>query len=71
MIGKRVKVTVGNDNWGEVINPYVPHVVTTENDAEYGISPIFSEIPDSDLIKKGYYKFSVNKSDVHLWEAKS
>lgn len=67
MLGKRVKVNVGNDNWGEVINPDVPHIVTSENDTEYFLSPTFFEFSDEEIVKKGIHRFSVNKDAVNLW----
>lgn len=67
MIGKKVKVIVGNDNWGEVINPDVPYLVVSENDTEYFLSPTYFEFSNEEIVKKGVHKFSVNKDDVKLW----
>lgn len=68
MLGKRVKVTVGNDNWGEVINTNFPHLVTVETSNEYGLSPVFNEFTDRELVEKGYHKFTVNKDSVEVWK---
>ncbi|PLS15058.1 hypothetical protein CVD28_24575 [Bacillus sp. M6-12] len=68
LIGKRVKVNVGNDTWGEVIVPGFPYLVTCEVDGKYGLSPISDEITDEVLVEKHYHKLTVHKTDVELWK---
>lgn len=71
MIGKRVSVNVGVDNWGEVPVPNVPYLVTIENDKEYGLTPIHTDFSDMELVRRKIHRFLVDKDKVKLWGTES
>lgn len=68
MIGERVKVKVGNDKMGKVINQDKLYLITKEYDNEYGLSDLYVDLFDIEMIERGYERFIVNKHDVEIFE---